>query len=118
QHADMITSTPTISVLMPVYNAGRFLAPAVDSILAQTFSDFELTALDGGSGDGSVDLLRAVAARDARVIVVEDKRSGLVESLNRGLAMARAALIARMDADDVARSDRFARQLAYLGEHP
>jgi len=109
---------PAISVLMPVYNAGRFLAPAVDSILAQTFSDFELIALDGGSDDGGVALLHAVAARDARVIVVEDQRSGLIESLNRGLAMARAPLIARMDADDVARPDRFAKQFACLREQP
>jgi len=108
---------PAISVLMPVYNAGRFLAPAVESILAQTFSDFELIALDGGSDDGSIELLRALAARDARVIVVEDKGSGLIESLNRGLAMARAPLIARMDADDVAWPDRFAKQLAYLRQH-
>ncbi|HLH92638.1 MAG TPA: glycosyltransferase [Xanthobacteraceae bacterium] len=114
----MSTSTPAISVLMPVYNAGRFLAPAVDSILAQTFSDFELIALDGGSHDGSVAWLRAAAARDARVIVVEERRSGLIESLNRGLAMARAPLIARMDADDVARPDRFIKQLTYLQEHP
>ena len=114
----MGTSMPAISVLMPVYNAGRFLGPAIDSILAQTFSDFELIALDGGSDDGSVELLRAIATRDARVVVVEDRRSGLIESLNRGLAMARAPLIARMDADDVARLDRFAKQLAYLREHP
>jgi GT2 family glycosyltransferase len=113
----MTTSTPAISVLMPVYNGGRFLAAAVDSILAQTFSDFELIALDGGSRDGSVELLRAIAARDARVIVVEDEQSSLVDSLNRGLAMARAPLVARMDADDVARPGRFAQQVAYLREH-
>src|SRR5262249_41171957 len=114
---EMTTSTPAISVLMPIYNGGRFLAPAVDSILAQTFADFELIALDGGSRDGSVELLRAIAARDARVIVIEDEKSSLVDSLNRGLAMARAPLVARMDADDVARLDRFARQVAHLGEH-
>src|SRR5262249_20685734 len=81
-HADMSTSTPAISVLMPVYNAGRFLAPALDSILAQTFSDFELIAIDGGSTDGSATVLAEFAARDARMIVVEDRNSGLVASLN------------------------------------
>jgi glycosyltransferase involved in cell wall biosynthesis len=114
----MTNSTPAISVLMPVYNAGRFLVPALDSILAQTFSDFELIVLDGGSDDGSIELLRKAAVRDARVIVVADRKSGLVESLNRGLAMARAPLIARMDADDLARPDRFAKQLAFLRQHP
>jgi GT2 family glycosyltransferase len=103
---------------MPVRNAGHFLAPAIESVLTQTFSDFELVALDGGSRDGSVELLRGFATRDTRVIVVADENSGLVESLNRGLSMARAPLIARMDADDLSRPDRFAKQVAYLLQHP
>lgn len=103
---------------MPIRDAGCFLAPAIESVLAQTFFDFELIALDGGSRDGSVDLLRGFASRDARVIVVTDENSGLVDSLNRGLSMARAPLIGRMDADDLSRPDRFAKQVAYLQQHP
>jgi glycosyltransferase involved in cell wall biosynthesis len=114
----MDTPSPAISVLMPVYNAGRFLAPALESVIGQTFADFELIALDGGSTDGSVELLRAIAARDPRVRVVSEKALGLVESLNLGLALARAPLIARMDADDLARPDRLDKQRRFLRDHP
>jgi glycosyltransferase involved in cell wall biosynthesis len=118
QHADMSTPTPAISVLMPVHNAGCFLAPAIESVLAQTFSDFELIVVVDGATDGSNTVLREIAARDARAIVVEGEHAGLVAALNRGLSMARAPLVARMDADDLSRPDRFAKQVAYLREHP
>jgi len=114
----MSTSTPAISVLMPVYNAGRFLAPAVESILAQTFADFELIAIDDGSRDGSTEVLAQLAARDARVRVLTQENRGIVATLNRALELARAPLVARMDADDLSRPDRFAKQVAYLREHP
>src|SRR5262245_47416384 len=117
-HADMSTSTPAVSVLMPVYNAGRFLAPALDSILAQTFADFELIAIDDGSSDGSGKVLAEFAARDRRVCVLTQENCGIVATLNRALELARAPLVARMDADDLSRPDRFAQQVAYLREHP
>jgi glycosyltransferase involved in cell wall biosynthesis len=107
-------TSPAVSVLMPVYNGGRFLAPALDSVLAQTFSDFEVIAIDDGSSDGSTEVLRRYAARDPRVRVVSQENEGIVASLNRALALARAPLVARMDADDISRPDRFAKQLAYL----
>jgi glycosyltransferase involved in cell wall biosynthesis len=61
-------SGPSVSVLLPVYNGARFLAAALNSILGQTFADFELIALDGGSTDGSIDILREAARRDARLV--------------------------------------------------
>jgi len=85
-------SGPSVSVLLPVYNSAAFLPAALDSILGQTFADFELIALDGGSTDGSVELLRAAAARDARVELVVEPGLPLIESLNLGLARARAPL--------------------------
>jgi len=109
---------PSVSVLLPVYNSARFLSLALDSILSQTHADFELVALDGGSTDGSIALLQQAAARDGRVQVVVEPGLALIESLNLGLSRARAPLIARMDADDVARSDRFAKQCAFLQRHP
>ena len=109
---------PSVSVLLPVHNSARFLGLALDSILDQTFADFELIALDGGSSDGSVALLQQAAARDARVQVVVEPGLALIESLNLGLSRARAPLIARMDADDIARPDRFAKQYAFLQRHP
>jgi GT2 family glycosyltransferase len=118
KHADMIASTPAVSVLMPVYDAGDFLAPALDSILAQTFADFELIAIDDGSRDASAQVLARFAARDPRIRVFAQENRGLVAALNRALELARAPLVARMDADDVARPDRFAKQVAYLQDHP
>jgi GT2 family glycosyltransferase len=118
QHSDMSTSTPAISVLMPVYDPGRFLAPALESILAQTCSDFELIAIDDGSRDGSAEVLTAFAARDGRIRVFTQENRGVVPSLNRALELARAPLVARMDADDIARPDRFAKQVAHLRQHP
>jgi len=110
-------TSPTISVLMPVYNGGRFLEAALDSVLAQTFTDFELIAIDDGSRDGSSEVLARFAARDPRVRVFTQENRGIVASLNRALALGRAPLVARMDADDVARPDRFAKQVACLREH-
>jgi GT2 family glycosyltransferase len=114
----MSAPTPAISVLMPVYNAGRFLAPAVESVLAQTFSDFELIAIDDGSSDDSGKVLAAFAARDTRIRVFGQENRGIIATLNRALELARAPLVARMDADDLSRPDRFAKQVGYLGEHP
>jgi hypothetical protein len=111
-------TTPAISVLMPVYNAGRFLPAALDSILAQTFTDFELIAIDDGSRDGSAGVLQEFATRDARIRVFAQENRGIVATLNRALELARAPLVARMDADDLSRSDRFAKQIAYLRQHP
>jgi hypothetical protein len=109
---------PAVSVLMPVYDAEPFLPAALDSILAQTFTDFELIAIDDGSRDGSAGILQAFAARDPRIRVVTQENRGIVATLNRAIELARAPLVARMDADDLSRPDRFAKQIAYLRQHP
>lgn len=108
---------PEISAVLPVYNGEAYVREAVESILAQTFTDFELIIINDGSTDGSGAILRELAARDPRIVLVERANGGLVSALNEGIERARADLIARMDADDVAMPDRFARQLArMLGE--
>jgi len=109
---------PRISVLMPVYQAERHLEEAVESILAQSFDDFELIALDDGSTDASPRILETLANRDDRIRVRRTEHAGLVSQLNWGLAKARGEFIARMDADDVSHPERFERQLAYLEAHP
>lgn len=114
----MTSAAPKISLLMPVYNAGRYLAPAVESLLAQTFRDFELIAVDDGSTDGSLAALLRFAARDARVKILTHPNTGIVGALNDGLAAAQGEIIARMDADDVAAPERLAVQLRYLEAHP
>ncbi|HLH92633.1 MAG TPA: glycosyltransferase [Xanthobacteraceae bacterium] len=114
----MSTASPAISVLIPVWHAVRFLPAALDSVLAQTFADFEVIAIDDGTHDGSADVLAAFAARDRRIRVMRQENQGIVASLNRAVDLARAPFVARMDHDDVSRPDRFAKQLAYLRLHP
>src|SRR4029079_10086491 len=107
-------TTPAISVAMSVYNGERFLGPAIESILAQTFGDFEFLILDDGSRDATTQIVLDYAARDARVRPILRENRGLVASLNQLLDEARAPLVARMDADDIARPERFERQIAFL----
>ncbi|MEM8598299.1 MAG: glycosyltransferase family 2 protein [Bacteroidota bacterium] len=109
---------PTISVVMAVYNGERYLRQAVDSILDQTFTDFELLCIDDGSTDATPEILAAYAARDARVRVLSQANRGLIASLNRGVSEARGGLIARMDDDDVSHPERFDQQVAFLKAHP
>ena len=114
----MSLAEPSISVAMSVYDGARFLAPAIDSVLAQTFADFEFLILDDGSRDATRAILADYAARDPRIRVISRENRGLVDSLNELLALARAPLVARMDADDICLPERFARQHAYLTAHP
>lgn len=105
---------PSLSVVLPVYNAACFLGDALDSILAQDFSDFECIAINDGSTDGSAEILNSYARRDARLRVIDQPNIGLVETLNRGVSLSRAPLVARMDADDVCLPGRFAAQVRYF----
>ncbi|MBS0483359.1 MAG: glycosyltransferase [Proteobacteria bacterium] len=109
---------PTVSVAMSVYNGERFLASAIDSVLVQTFTDFEFLILDDGSTDQSRAIIAAAAARDSRVRPIIRENRGLVASLNQLLEEARAPLVARMDADDLCHPERFARQIAFLAAYP
>lgn len=107
-----------ISVVMPVYNAAPWLQMALDSITAQTLADFELIAVDDGSTDDSLKILRRHAARDPRLRVISRPNTGIVGALNDGLAAARGSFVARMDADDEAAPSRFAKQLERLRSEP
>ena len=113
-----MNQNPAISVILPVYNTEAYVREAVESILAQTFTDFELIIINDGSTDGSGAILRELAARDTRIVLVERPNGGLISALNDGLEMARADLIARMDADDVAMPERFALQHARMVQEP
>lgn len=115
--AEANSSVPAITVLMPVYNSGRFLREAMDSLLAQTFADFELLIMDNASTDDTPAVIASY--RDARIRYVRNEANlGLPASLNRGLKLARAPLIARMDADDQARPHRLAWQYRFMSRHP
>lgn len=106
---------PRISVLMATYNESNHLAAAVESILGQSFADFEFLIADDVSTDDTWNRLQAFARRDQRIRLSRNERHlGLPESLNRLVDKARGAYIARMDADDIAVQDRFRRQLSVL----
>ena len=110
---------PEVSILMPVYNGLPFVREALDDLLCQTFRDLELVVVDDASTDGTSDVLREYAQRDARVRLVENRENrGVAASLNEGLRHCRAEFIARADADDRYEPDRIERQLAYMKEHP
>jgi glycosyltransferase involved in cell wall biosynthesis len=111
-------TSPLLSVLMPVYNAERYVAQAVESILDQTFQDFEFLIMDDGSTDRSLSILKRYAARDARIHLVSRSNAGYVSALNEMLLQAQGRYIARMDADDVALPDRFKHQVSFLQQHP
>lgn len=112
-----MSDRPAVSVLLPVRNGSVFLRDALQSLLAQTFGDFEILVLDDGSDDGSAALARSLG--DHRIRVHEDgRRLGLAARLNQGVQLARGELIARMDADDVCLPRRFELQVAFLHAHP
>jgi glycosyltransferase involved in cell wall biosynthesis len=111
--------SPRISVVMPAFNAGELLQPAMESILRQSLADFEFIVIDDGSTDETAGRLAAWAAQDRRIrVLTNDRNLGLSRSLNRGLAEARAPWIARMDADDISKPERLARQLAVAERNP
>jgi glycosyltransferase involved in cell wall biosynthesis len=106
--------TPAVTVLMPVYNAGRFVAETVESVLAQTMRDFEFLIIDDGSTDDSPAILRRWAEGDSRIRFISRPNTGYVAALNEGLEKASAPLIARLDADDLADPRRLELQLARM----
>lgn len=109
---------PMLSVVMPVHNGGDLLTAAVDSVLGQTFADFELIAVDDRSTDGSRRALEEYALRDHRVRVVSSAAPGFVGAVMTGIRLAAAPWIARMDADDVSSPERFERQMKFIESHP
>jgi GT2 family glycosyltransferase len=111
-------SAPSVSVLMPAHNAARYVAEAVESILAQTYTDFEFLIVDDGSIDDTPKILSRYAESDRRIHIISRPRTGIVRALNELIALARGDLIARMDADDIALPVRFEQQVAYLKDHP
>ena len=110
-------TTPKVSVVMSVFNGERFLSEAVESILDQSFRDFEFIIVDDGSTDRSTSILDSYQNGDARMRVCHEEHAGLIRSLNRGCELAQGIYIARMDADDVASKNRLACQVDYMQFH-
>jgi len=112
----MYRSEPLVSVLLPCFNARRWIGAATDSILQQTVSDFEVVLVDDGSERTSYEAVASIAASDRRIRLVRNERNeGIVAALNRAIAESRGDYIARMDADDIAVANRLERQLEFIG---
>ena len=107
---------PLVSVVLPVYNCEQYLGDAVESLIAQSFSSFEIIIIDDGSTDRSPDIIGSF--NDERIRVFHQANQGLAATLNRGISLARGKYIARQDQDDLSRPDRISLQVAYMEEHP
>src|SRR5687767_502933 len=113
-----MSDTPAVTVLMPVYNADRFVAQTVNTIINQTFHDYEFIIINDGSTDRSHEILQDYAARDPRIRLVSRPNTGYVVALNEGLALARGTFVARIDADDLADPRRLELQVARMRSEP
>ena len=110
---------PLVSVVMPVYNGEKYVAQAIESILAQTFTDFELIIVDDGSRDRSPEIIRAYEKRDERIRFIQlEANEGQANVRNRATALAHGEFIASMDCDDVCLPERLQKQVDYLQRHP
>ena len=109
--------SPYVTVLMSVYNGEKYLKEAIDSILNQTFEDFEFLMIDDGSTDQSLKILRSY--KDPRLRIVQNEKNiGLIKSLNKGLKLAQGKYIARMDADDISLPERLEKQVTFMDVSP
>jgi glycosyltransferase involved in cell wall biosynthesis len=109
---------PLVSVILPVFNAGRLLSEAIESILNQTLQDIEIIIINDGSTDGSLGIIKKFAEKDKRIIVISHRNKGLVPVLNEALEMARGEFIARQDADDISLPFRLEKQITFLQKNP
>jgi glycosyltransferase involved in cell wall biosynthesis len=107
---------PGISIIMPVWNGEKYLAAAIDSLLVQTYADFELLVIDDGSTDRTPEILRAYT--DPRLRVLRLDHAGIVVALNHGLSQAKAKWVARLDADDLSLPRRLELQWQAVNHHP
>src|SRR5262249_27061073 len=110
-------TSPKVSVAIPVYNREKYIAQAIDSILAQTFTDFEILIIDDGSTDSSVAIARSYSDPHIR-LVCHATNSGVAVARNSAIAHARGEYLAFLDSDDWAYPQRLAKQVAFLDRHP
>ncbi|MBD2002388.1 MULTISPECIES: glycosyltransferase family 2 protein [Cyanophyceae] len=110
--------TPLVSVLMAVYNGERYLAAAINSILNQTFTNFEFIIINDGSTDNTINILSQYQKSDHRIHIYHQGNCGLTASLNKGFQLTKGKYIARMDADDISLPKRLAKQVAFMDANP
>jgi len=109
-----MSSNPMISVVMPVYNGEKFLKEAIESILNQTYKDFEFLIVYDKSTDGTLSIIQEFQEQDARVVLINGDKEGISGALNKGIKEAKGKYIARMDADDISLPIRFEKQISHM----
>ena len=114
----LAVSKPKISVIMACFNSIFFVSEAVESILNQTFRDFELILIDDGSSDSTLDIIRRYELKDNRIIVIEKQNTGAADSRNKGIFLSRGDWIAILDSDDIALPMRLEEQFEYAAKNP
>jgi glycosyltransferase involved in cell wall biosynthesis len=114
-----MNENPRVSIILPTYNGGRFIGQAIESVLKQSFEDFELLVIDDGSTDETPEIIYHFSERDPRIIYLNnDKNLGIQKSLNRGMREAKGEYIARIDDDDVwIDKDKLRKQVDFLDAH-
>ena len=108
-------NNPLVSVVLSVYNAEKHIVEAIESILTQSYKNFEFIIIDDGSTDGSLEIIKSYD--DERIILISRENKGLIASLNEGIEQAKGKYIARMDADDISLSSRFEEQVTFMEMH-
>jgi glycosyltransferase involved in cell wall biosynthesis len=115
-HSSTPESNPLVSVILPTYNAAAYIGKAIESILAQSYGNFELIIINDGSSDNTAALLTQYS--DPRILIINQLNLGLPKALNAGIQVAKGKYLARQDADDVSLSERLARQVAFMEKNP
>ena len=110
-------NNPKISVVLPVFNEEMYVGEAIESILAQTFTEFQFLIINDGSSDASEKIIKSF--KDKRIqLVTNVENLGLSQSLNKGIGLSQGEYIARMDANDIALESRLEEQLSFMENHP
>ena len=112
----MCITNPKVTVLMPAYNAGRFIGEAIESILAQSFTDYELLIVNDGSTDDTLEVIGSF--NDERIVLINQENAGVASALNTGLSHSKAPYIARFDADDICYHHRLKVQFDFITSYP
>ena len=110
-------NSPLISVIMSVYNCEKYVSVAIESILNQSYSNFEFVIINDGSTDSSMEIIKKYQHKDSRIVLIDQKNIGLTKSLNKGIKIAKGDYIARMDSDDISKPLRFNNFLDYIKLH-
>lgn len=105
---------PKVSVIMPVYNGERFLRESIESVLNQSFPDFEFIIINDGSKDNSLNIIKEYGNKDNRIKIIDQENTGIVGALNNALKISKGEFIARMDADDISEKERLEKQYDFL----